>query len=51
MRQALSICSSECSGSHCVHLADLELTEILLPLPLGAGIKGMLHQVWQEFFS
>ena len=32
-----------CPETQCIEQAGLDLTKILLPLPLGAGIKGMGH--------
>lgn len=31
------------AASHCAALASLEVIEILLPLPLSAGVKGVYH--------
>lgn len=38
-------------GAHHVAMADLELTEIclLLPLSIAAGINGMHHLTWSSF--
>jgi hypothetical protein len=33
-------------GSHCITLAGLELTEIHLPLPQSAGVKGVHSHNW-----
>ena len=43
-RDRVSQCnSSGSSGIHVVDQAGLKLTEILLPLPLSAGVKSMHH--------
>jgi hypothetical protein len=38
-----SLCSPGCPGTCSIDQAGLELTEICLPLPLSAGIKGVCH--------
>jgi hypothetical protein len=42
-RERVSLCSSGCPGTCSVDQASLGLTEIHLPLPPGAGIKGVCH--------
>lgn len=43
------LCSSCYPGSHCVEHTDFKPTEIQLPLPLSAGIKGVRHYAWPGF--
>ena len=42
-RDKVSLVIFGCPGTHSVDQAGLELTEIHLRLPLGAGIKGMCN--------
>lgn len=39
------------TGSPCVSLADLNLTEILFPLPPNAGIKGVHQHASNAFYQ
>ena len=42
VQERVSLCNSpSCPETHSVDQADLELTEIHLPLPPSAGIKGV----------
>lgn len=42
----LSVCSLSCPDTPSVDLAGLELTEIHLPLPPGAEIKGVAQDIF-----
>lgn len=39
------------TGPHYVSLADLELTELCLPMPLNAGIIALYHHIWLKSYS
>jgi hypothetical protein len=41
----VSVCSLSCPKSHFVDLVGLEITEIHLPLPPSAGIKGVAQDI------
>jgi hypothetical protein len=43
LQDRVSLCSSGCSRTCSVDQAGLKLTEIHLPLPTIAGIKGLHH--------
>lgn len=42
----VSVCSLSCPDTPSVDLASLELTEIHLPLPLSAEIKGVAQDIF-----
>lgn len=42
LKGRVSLCNSDCDGTVYINQAGIELTEIYLPLPLSARIKGML---------
>lgn len=44
----VSLCILDCPGIHCVDQADLELTEI--DLPLSADIRGVCYQAYLKKF-
>jgi hypothetical protein len=52
-RDRVSLCSPGCPGTHSVDQAGLELTEMHLPLPPSAGIKGVHYNypAHQEIFK
>ena len=46
LSKRLSLHSFGCPGELSADLVGLELTEICLPLPLSAKIKGVCHHTW-----